>query len=275
MGMGIAAASVDLLGGFALHLTGSRSRAAVDDLPRGVQRLVAHLGLSHRPARAAVAGLLWPDVPEPQAHGSLRSALWRLHKVAPGIVDVSGGVLSLAPAVRVDVREFDVWAHSALDPRADVDPVIPAGAGSAGDLLPGWYDDWVLLERERLRQLRLHALEALADKLTAVGRHGEAVQVAHAAVRTEPLRETAHRTLMRIHLAQGNVAEAIRTCESFRALLFQELGVAPSPQMEELVLGLRCFPSSRVPARIPGGAPPDGPRHRLAHRGPARVGGPR
>ena len=134
--MGTAAARVDLLGGFALHLPGPRSCAAVDDLPRGVQRLVAHLGLSHRPARAAVAGLLWPDVPESQAHGSLRSALWRLQKVAPGVVDVSGGALSLAPAVRVDVREFDVWARNALDPRADADPLIPAGVGMSGDLLP-------------------------------------------------------------------------------------------------------------------------------------------
>jgi DNA-binding SARP family transcriptional activator len=273
--MGTAAARVDLLGGFALHMTGSRSCAAVDDLPRGVQRLVAHLGLSHRPARAAVAGLLWPDVPESQAHGSLRSALWRLQRVAPGVVDVSSGALALAPAVRVDVREFDVWARGALDPQADVDPSIPPGVGLSGDLLPGWYDDWVLLERERLRQLRLHALEALADRLAVVGRHGEAVQAAHAAVRTEPLRETAHRTLMRIHLAQGNVAEAIRTCESFRAHLFDELGVSPSPLMEELVLGLRCSPPSRPQARVPGGAAVDGPRHRPARRGPARVGGPR
>jgi DNA-binding SARP family transcriptional activator len=273
--MGTAAARVDLLGGFALHLTGSRSRAEVDDLPRGVQRLIAHLGLSHRPARAAVAGLLWPDVPESQAHGSLRSALWRLQKVAPGIVDVSGGALSLAAAVRVDVREFDAWAHSALDPQADAGPFVSAGGGMSGDLLPGWYDDWVLLERERLRQLRLHALEALADKLTAIGRHGEAVQVAHAAVRSEPLRETAHRTLMRIHLAQGNVAEAFRTFESFRTHLFDELGVAPSPQMEELVFGLRCSSPSRAKPRVPGGAPSEGPRDRPAHRSPARVGGSR
>src|SRR3954462_6532568 len=131
--MGTAAARVDLLGGFALHLTGSRSCAAVDDLPRGVQRLVAHLGLSHRPARAAVAGLLWPDVPESQAHGSLRSALWRLQKVAPGVVDVSSGALALAPAVGVDVRKFDVWAHTSIDPRADIDPSMLAEVGRSGE----------------------------------------------------------------------------------------------------------------------------------------------
>src|SRR4051794_22119919 len=267
--MGSTAARLDLLGGFRLQVIGARSCTAADGLARGVQRLVAHLGLADRPARSAVAGLLWPDVPEPQAQGSLRSALWRLQKVAPGVVDVSHGVLFLAPAVRVDVREFDVWAQASIDPRVDVDRSVPAAVGLSQELLPGWYEDWVLLERDRLRQLRLHALEALADKLTAVGRHGEALQAAHAAVRTEPLRETAHRTLMRIHLAQGNVAEAIRTCESFRALLFHELGVAPSPLMEELVIGLRCSPSSRVPARAAGGAPSEGPRHRLAHPGPA------
>jgi DNA-binding SARP family transcriptional activator len=66
-------------------------------------------------------------------------------------------------------------------------------------LFPGWYDDWVLLERERLRRLRLHALEVLADKLVREGRYGEAVQATYAAVRTEPLRESAHRAVVRVH----------------------------------------------------------------------------
>jgi DNA-binding SARP family transcriptional activator len=268
-------ARLDLLGGFRLQITGAHSCAAADDLPRGVQRLVAHLGLSHRPARSAVAGLLWPDVPESQAQGSLRSALWRLQKMAPGVIEVSGGVLSLAPAVRVDVREFDVWAHAAIDPLADIDRSVLAEVDLSAELLPGWYDDWVLLERDRLRQLRLHALEALADKLTAVGRHGEALLAAHAAVRAEPLRETARRALVRIQLAQGNVAEAIRTYESFRGYLFDELGVAPSSQMEELVADIRC--PRRIPAlvSVPSGSASAGQPRRLAHRAPGRVGRPR
>jgi DNA-binding SARP family transcriptional activator len=264
--MGTSAARVDLLGGFGLYLADARSYATVDNLPRGVQRLVAHLGLSHRPARTAIAGQLWPEVPESQAHSSLRTALWRLQKAAPGVVDVSCGVLSLARGVRVDVRELSVWAHSALDPGADVEQVMPPGVGLSGELLPGWYDDWVLLERERLRQLRMHAMEAVAEKLTRVGRYGEAVQAAHAAVRAEPLRETAHRALVRIHLAQGNVGEAIRTCESFREYLLDEMGVAPSAQMEDLVSGLRCSQPVRALARVPSGTPPDGPRHRSVHR---------
>ena len=104
-------ARVVLLGGFAVELDGTDPGSTLADLPRGVQRLVAYLGLADRPTRAAVAGHLWPDVPEEHALGSLRSALWRLHKVAPGLVEVSGGALSLAPGVRVDVREFTQWAH--------------------------------------------------------------------------------------------------------------------------------------------------------------------
>jgi DNA-binding SARP family transcriptional activator len=233
------AARVVLLDGFGLHLGGARPAETVLDLPRGVQRLVAFLSLARRPARSAVAGTLWPDASDALAHSSLRSALWRLHKAVPGLVDVSGGALALASDVRVDVRDLTSWARCALDPRMDVDGVLPPDVGQSGELLPGWYDDWVLLEREGLRQLRMHAFEALADKLSRVGRYGEAVQAAHTAIRAEPLRETAHRALVRTHLAEGNVTEAFRAYESFRSFLLRELGVAPTATMQALVSGVR------------------------------------
>src|SRR3712207_8318639 len=110
-------ARVVLLGGFAVEPAGAQPGSTLAGLPRGVQRLVAYLGLADRPTRAAVAGRLWPDVPEERAHGSLRSALWRLHQVAPGLVEVSGGALFLARGVRVDVREFIQWARCVLEDR--------------------------------------------------------------------------------------------------------------------------------------------------------------
>jgi DNA-binding SARP family transcriptional activator len=260
-------AHVVLLDGFGLHHCRARPGATVVDLPRGVQRLVAYLGLSHRPPRTAVAGQLWPDASEAHAHSSLRSAVWRLQKAVPGMVDLSCGALALARGVRVDVRELTQWAHGVLNPRADVDGVMPLDVGQEGELLPGWYDDWVLLERERLRQLRMHTLEALADKLGRAGRYAEAVQAAHAAVRAEPLRETAHRVLVRIHLAEGNVADAVRTYESFRKVLLDEMGVAPTAQMNALVSGFRPPAGSRpVRALVPltTGSPPDGEPYRPA-----------
>ncbi|HEV7870805.1 MAG TPA: BTAD domain-containing putative transcriptional regulator [Modestobacter sp.] len=229
-------ARVALLDGFALELDGSRSCPATDDLPHGVQRLVAHLSLAGHPTRGTIAGQLWPDVPEVHAHGSLRSALWRLHKVVPGLVETSRSALGLAAGVRVDVRELTAWAAGVLDPTAGPEGLRAAGAALEGELLPGWYDDWVLLERERLRQLRMHALEMLAERLVRAGRYGEAIQVAFTAVRDEPLRESAHRVLIRAHLAEGNVAEALREYDTFREMLAEELGVRPTAQMRDLVL---------------------------------------
>jgi DNA-binding SARP family transcriptional activator len=237
---------VALLGGFAVELEGAEPGSTLDDLPHGVQRLVAYLGLSDRRARAAAAGALWPDAPEEHAHGSLRSALWRLHKVAPGLVESSGGALSLARDISVDVRKFTQWARCVLDPRTDLGGIASVDLERPGELLPGWYDEWVLLERERLRQLRMHALEAWAGKLIEAGRYGEAAQAACAAVRVEPLRESPHRALVRVHLAEGNIGEAVRAYEFFRALLAVELGVEPTGQMDALVCRFRRSPAAQL-----------------------------
>jgi DNA-binding SARP family transcriptional activator len=232
-------ARIRLLDGFTLSVAGRDAEDTVGGLPHGAQRLIAHLSLCGHPARGAIAGRLWPDVPETHAHGSLRSALWRVHKVVPGLFEVSGGAIGLAGSVRVDVRELTRWAEQVLDPDVLVDGLVAPQVALRGELLPGWYDDWVLLERERLRQLRMHAFEALADKLAQAGRYGEAVQAAYAAVRDEPLRESAHRAVVRVHLAEGNLAEAMRAYCAFRDLLAAELSVAPTCQMEELIAAAR------------------------------------
>ncbi|MGY1617393.1 BTAD domain-containing putative transcriptional regulator [Geodermatophilus sp. SYSU D00691] len=210
---------------------------------------MAHLSLGRRATRTAVAGHLWPNVPENHAHASLRSALWRVHKIVPGLIQSSGNSLSLAAGVRVDVRELAMWAKRVVDPHTCIDEISSAAVSLRGELLPGWYEDWVLLERERLRQLRMHALETMAERLAAAGRCGEAIEVAYAAVQADPLRESAHRTVVRVHLAEGNLVEALRAYESFRDRLAEELGVVPTRQMSDLVCDLpghrSCAPASR------------------------------
>ena len=106
------------------------------------------------------------------------------------------------------------------------------------DFLPGWYEDWVLLESEDWRQLRLHALEALAGRLTAAGRFGEAALAAHGAIRADPLRESARACLIRVHLTEGNRSEALREFERFSHILKAELGLTPTPQLRRLVATL-------------------------------------
>jgi DNA-binding SARP family transcriptional activator len=235
---GATAPRIVLLDGFTMDLDGRGPSAEVDHLPRAVQRLVALLSLSGQPTRTAVAGQLWPDVVEEHSHGSLRSALWRLQKAARGLIETPGDALRLAAGVRVDVHELDDWSRRVMNPETGLDELDLPPARLQGELLPGWYDDWVLLERERLRQQRMHALEVVAARLARARRFGQALQAALAAVRAEPLRESAHRTVVRVHLAEGNVAEAVRAYDAFRILIDDELGIHPTAQMTRLVDGL-------------------------------------
>src|SRR5204863_6867755 len=102
---------------------------------------------------------------------------------------------------------------------SDADMTSAAIAALSSDLLPDWYEDWVVIEAEDWRQLRLHALEALAVKLTTTGRFGDAIEAARAAIKADPLRESAYATLIRVHLAEGNQSEALDTFAFYRDLL--------------------------------------------------------
>jgi DNA-binding SARP family transcriptional activator len=150
-------------------------------------------------------------------------------------VDCRGPDLALAAAVTVDVHELVRCAFALIRAERCESPEDWLRWIDCGDLLPGWYDDWVLFERERLRQLRLHALELAAERLLANGRPGLALAVALEAVRVEPLRESAHRQVLAIHLAEGNVGEALRQYDALCRLLRAELGVEPSAQTARMI----------------------------------------
>ncbi|WP_028568605.1 AfsR/SARP family transcriptional regulator [Salinispora tropica] len=218
-----------LLGGFRL-LHGN----APVVVPRGLQRVLALVGLRPGTTRSHLAGLLWPDNPEERALSSLRTALWRLRQDPYCPLHTSGDTIRLGPAVQVDV---DGLVGMAARVRDGDDPSTATTVLAKGrhDLLPGWYDDWVLAERERLRQLRLHMLEELADHYLTAGRHGEALEAALEAMAAEPLRETPHRLVVRIHLAEGNAFEAVHAFYVYRDLLRRELRLEPSATMTALL----------------------------------------
>jgi DNA-binding SARP family transcriptional activator len=209
------------------------------ELPLTAQRLVAFLALQQRPLqRAYVAAKLWLDTTEDRAAGSLRSALWRVKQSEVELVRAPDTRLVLDPEVQVDIAGALATARLLLGDDAAVD-VRPAElVALRGEILPDWYDDWLMMERETHRQLRLHALEALAARLGAAGRFGEAVEAAMAAIAGEPLRESAHRTLCRVYLAEGNATEALRHANLYRELLWGELALRPSAHFEELVAGV-------------------------------------
>lgn len=228
-----------MLGTFRFWAGGSALPAVLG----GTQRLLALLGLRDRTLmRASVAGTLWPESSEEHAFSSLRSALGRLSRITRDAVVVTPLDLCLADGVTVDIRQSRALAHRLLDPDAVLDAadLSPAAVSSLSvDVLPDWYDDWVLAEAEEWRQIRIHALEALAERLLAEGRFGEATGAALAAVRAEPLRESARAVMIRVHLAEGNQSEALREFERYRTLLQAELGLEPTSRVRTLLSDLR------------------------------------
>lgn len=193
----------------------------------GAQKLLAFLALAGRPVRrSVVAGTLALDADEGRAAARLRSMLWRVPR--PGgtaLVAATDRRVGLAPAVEVDYR--------ATERAAEVgDAALTA---LSEDLLPDWDEDWVVVERERYRQARLHLLEQACARHRAAGDYDLALRAGLTAVGGEPLRESAHRQVIETHLAEGNPAEALRQYETFRRLLRAELGLPPSPAIRALV----------------------------------------
>jgi DNA-binding SARP family transcriptional activator len=219
-----------LLGGFDLQVDGRSV-----PLPRREQRLLVFLALHTRPlARAHIADCLWLDASQGHAHGNLRSALWKLSHVGCPLVAVTAGCLSLDPGVTVDFhRSLDV-AQRLLESRRVLASTELDESLLVEDVLPDWSEEWVLDERERYRQLRLHALELLCERLTSLRNYGHAVQAGLAAVAAEPLRESAQRVLICAYLAEGNACEARRQYARYQSLLARELGQAPSSEMRGL-----------------------------------------
>jgi len=181
------------------------------DIPPAGQRLVAFLALRGQPMeRAHVAGSLWPETREKRAQASLRSALWRVRLVCPLLIHATRDRVALGGAVTVDINEVTNLARRVVDEDAWMSEEQLDERCLLGDLLPGWYDEFVEFERERLRQLRLHGLEAMVRRLAGMGSISRALDIAIAVIAAEPLRESAHRLVIELHLREGNVEEAAR-----------------------------------------------------------------
>jgi DNA-binding SARP family transcriptional activator len=225
------AVELRLLGGFALSV-GGRPVA----LAPTAERLLAHLALEQRwITRTAMGAALWPDASERRASGNLRSTLWRIARVAGQPV-----VVRRTHDLRLDSR-VPVDFVRAGEQAADVGSLTTADA-LVSDLLPGWPEDWVAVHRECFRQLRLSALESLCAHRRDHGRLREALSVGLTAVAADPLRESAYRELVAVHLADGNAAEALRQYHFYRRLLSTQLGLTPSRVMRELVAPLLRAP---------------------------------
>ena len=199
------------------------------------QRLITALALVGQRSRSYLAGLLWPDSTEHQASGSLRATVFKVRHQLPGLLSDSLDPVCLASSVAVDLLALRRSAEEARA-GAGIGPGIAEWLYSA-ELLPGWYDDWVIFEQERLRELRIAALEAIARHHLSAGRPDAAVAAAMHAAAIEPLRESAHALMIRGQIDSGNAAGAHRTLADFRRRLRDELGLEPSRRLEAAIGG--------------------------------------
>ncbi len=220
---------------------------------RREQRLIALLAVQGNRPRSYLAGILWPESTEAHAAGNLRAAVWQVDRAAAGLLMHDRAGLGLHADVHVDVSEQVRWAGEVcgwdrqgtqLD---GADCLTAMSVLLRGELLPGWYDDWVSYERSRLQQFRFQGLESLADLLAAGGEQSAALVAATAAVAIEPLRESAQRALIRTQLRAGNYHDALQGYQAFRARLMAELGVAPSSRMDALMGPLLDRQRTRAP----------------------------
>jgi DNA-binding SARP family transcriptional activator len=234
-----------LIGGFALHVDGDSVTVSESS-----QRLMAYLALVGPNERRVIASHLWPDKSEERAGANLRSALWRLTTLdgrARSIELVRGdhSRLELAECVEVDARAIEQvgWSLTRGHP---VEEHRVGGFLALGDLLPGWYDDWVLLERERLGQLQLHFLETIAYQLLCAGSTTEALDTALRLVALDPLREGSQRVLLTVYCSEGSLGQAQRQLDKYRSVLSETFGCEPKLSLGRILREIDISDSHRL-----------------------------
>jgi DNA-binding SARP family transcriptional activator len=225
-----------LLGGFQAR---TETGPAVTVPTKKAQALLAYLALPAGQAhpRDKLAALLWGDTAEEQARASLRQALFALRKGLPaGALVTEGETLALSAAhVAVDVAEFERRVKEGT-PEA----LERAAALYQGDLLSGLagkeaaFEEWLLGERERLRELALEGLAKLLAHQRRAGAPEAAIQTGLRLVTLDPLQEPVHRTLMRLYADVGRRGTALRQYQACVAVLQRELGVEPEAETKAL-----------------------------------------
>ncbi len=208
---------------------GGRQRHLTD----GHSRLLAYLafnGGGHD--RRFVARTLWPDVCATRATGNLRAELWRLRRDGIELVGSDEHRLFLSDGVIVDIHLLDDWATRLITGNLRTTDLawVPRSICTA-EILPEVSDEWIDLERIRLEQRMLHAMECMSRELRLAGRHAEALEAALVVCHADPLRESAQVMLFEAYIGEGNPLVAKRRFEEYRRLVLDELGVEPSPEI--------------------------------------------
>ena len=199
------------------------------------QRLIAALAINGPRPRSYLVGLLWPECRESRALESLRVSMHLVSRQVPGLLINGGNLLSLSERVDVDLHRVrdQIRELSRGGPNGNVASCLHQLR--AAELLPGWYEDWVLFEQGRLRQDRLHAFHSIARESLARCDYESAVEASEAALELEPLYESAVALLIQAERQQGNHAAGLRAFERYQVKLNEDMGLVPSEAIRRLI----------------------------------------
>jgi DNA-binding SARP family transcriptional activator len=268
-----------------VHLFGGLVLAWDDDplptIPGKVARslfayLVTYRDRPH--TRDLLAGTFWPDLPDATARRRLRKVLWQIRhafRSAPGapsqdeqgragplseVLLSAGDTVQLHPdlSLWLDVEEFEQRISAGRQERFGlaVDGLLRAAELYRGEFLAGYYDDWTVVERERLQGMLLEALGLLVTGYKGLGDYEPALRFARRLAAEEPWREEAHREVMRLCHLLGEDAEALKQFEVCRQALVEELGVDPSPETVALADEISTRSGLARPPLLPAAARP-------------------
>jgi DNA-binding SARP family transcriptional activator len=240
-----------LLGGVTAHAAVSGS--PVTPSRRKSQALLAYLALhaGQPQPRDKLAALLWSEAPARRARQSLRQALLEVRRALPpgGLVE-DGEAVAMAPgAVEIDVAVFERLVAGGASSGLEQAAVL-----YRGDLLEGLgvqdapFEEWLLAERERLRELALDALARLLAHHVQAGSREPAIRTAIRLLAVDPVAESAHRTLMRLYADAGRRGAALRQYQTCLDTLRRELQAEPEAETRELYQSLLRVAPTDAPA---------------------------
>lgn len=217
---------IRLLGRFELKLEGE----LVEITSRPVRNLLSYLLLTRgtKHPRDKLAGVLWPDSSEQSARKNLRQALWRLRKaVGDSYLQIDNQSIGLFPSTQL-------WLDLAvLEQETDQD-LVKAVLVYEGELLPGYYEEWVLLERDRLQAVFERNVGKLIEKYLDEARWVEVLEWAERWIAQGLAPESAYRALMKAHAAMGEISKVELVYQRCITALQRDLGVEPSEETERL-----------------------------------------
>ena len=222
---------VHLFGKFKVSLDGQ----AIEIPSRPVQSLLAYLILNAGTAyrREKLAGLLWPDSDESSGRQNLRQTLWRLGKAIGKDYFITDKI-SVSFNAQADYTLDVAVLQDEITERSSTDQLIAGVSVYSGVLLPGFYDEWVLLEQERLQAIYEDRMQMLLERLVQEGRWRETREWAERWIAQGRVPEAAYRALMMAHAGLGDQAGVSAVYQRCVKALDEEVGVEPSTETQAL-----------------------------------------